>query len=145
MSTPTKRVETAQRQGHLSGGTIIDAAVEMTHAQSMMIPRRRALPYAFTGPDEAGPVNAYPAKALAHHWPGPIRSGAVRDQPDLARLVGVSRSRGTQVMCLLWLAPDTQEAILLGTAEPTESGLRLIAAEPAWVHPRQACSSRRWR
>jgi hypothetical protein len=29
--------------------------------------------------------------ALAHHWRGLIRSGAVRDQAELARLVGVSR------------------------------------------------------
>ncbi len=44
--------------------------------------------------------------ALAHHWRGLIRSGAVRDQADLARLVGVSRARVTQVMRLLDLAPD---------------------------------------
>ena len=31
--------------------------------------------------------------ALAHHWQGLIRSGAVRDQAELARLVGVSRAR----------------------------------------------------
>ena len=52
--------------------------------------------------------------ALAHHWQGLIRSGAVRDQADLARLVGVSRARVTQVMRLLDLAPDIQEAVLDG-------------------------------
>lgn len=48
--------------------------------------------------------------ALAHHWRGLIQSGAVHDRADLARLVGVSRARVTQVMNLLWLAPDIQVA-----------------------------------
>lgn len=60
--------------------------------------------------------------ALAHHWRGLIQSGAVRDQADLARLVGVSRARVTQVMSLLWLAPDIQEEILLLDAARHQGG-----------------------
>jgi hypothetical protein len=41
-----------------------------------------------------------------------IRTGAVRDYAHLARLGQVSRARLTQVMNLLHLAPDIQEAIL---------------------------------
>ena len=35
--------------------------------------------------------------ALAHHWNGLLRAGTVRGRADLARLVGVSRARVTQV------------------------------------------------
>jgi hypothetical protein len=76
--------------------------------------------------------------ALAHHWQGLIRSGAVRDQAELARLVGVSRARVTQVMNLLWLAPGIQEDVLLGIAERAEAGLRRLAAEPIWRRQRGA-------
>ena len=72
--------------------------------------------------------------ALAHHWRGLIRSGAVRDQADLARLVGVSRARVTQVMRLLYLAPDIQEAILDGVVDGpgVDMVLRKIAEEVSW-------------
>lgn len=71
--------------------------------------------------------------ALAHRWRGLIRSGAVKDQADLARLVGVSRARVTQVMGLLWLAPDIQEAVLFGEVDVDERGLRLAGAEASWL------------
>lgn len=51
---------------------------------------------------------------LAHHWRGLIRERVGRDQADLARLVGVSRVRVTQVMDLLWLALNLQDAVLDG-------------------------------
>jgi hypothetical protein len=72
--------------------------------------------------------------ALAHHWQGLIRSGAVRDQADLARLVGVSRARVSQVMRLLDLAPDIQQAVLHERVDGlgAELGLRAVAAESAW-------------
>jgi len=71
--------------------------------------------------------------ALAHHWQGLIRSGAVRDQADLARLVGVSRARITQVMSLLWLAPAIQEAVLECNVGIAERALRDLAVEAAWA------------
>lgn len=70
--------------------------------------------------------------APARCWRGLIRSGAVRDQADLARLVGVSRARVTQVMGLLWLAPEIQEAVLFGEIEADERGLRERAGEVVW-------------
>ena len=77
--------------------------------------------------------------ALAHHWQGQIRSGAVRDQADLARLVGVSRARVTQVMNLLWLAPDIQEAVLGGKVDGpgVEKALRAVAEVPLWTEQRR--------
>jgi hypothetical protein len=41
-----------------------------------------------------------------------VRSGAVRDYAELARLGQVGRARLTQIMSLLHLAPDIQEEIL---------------------------------
>jgi hypothetical protein len=46
-----------------------------------------------------------------------IREGVVRDQAEIARLTKVTRARVTQIMNLLYLAPDIQEEILFLTAE----------------------------
>ena len=79
------------------------------------------------------------ALALAHHWRSLIRSGTVRHQTDLARLVGVSRARVTQVMRLLDLAPDIQKAVLDGRVDGpgVEKALRAVAAEPVWAEQRR--------
>ena len=50
--------------------------------------------------------------ALAIRFEELVRSGAVRDYAELARLGQVSRARITQIMSLLHLAPDLQEEIL---------------------------------
>jgi hypothetical protein len=50
--------------------------------------------------------------ALALRFDELVRSGAVRDYVELARLGQVSPARITQVMSLLHLAPDLQEKIL---------------------------------
>lgn len=74
-----------------------------------------AAPGPFPGPERIPRVAR--VLALAHHWQGLIRSGAVRNQADLARLVGVSRARVTQVLDLLWLAPEIQEDILSASGD----------------------------
>ena len=50
--------------------------------------------------------------ALAHRLDRLLRQGVVRDYAELARLGHVSRARISQVMNLLYLAPDVQEAVL---------------------------------
>jgi len=50
--------------------------------------------------------------ALALRFEELVRSGAVGDYAELARLGQVSRARITQIMNLLHLAPDIQEQIL---------------------------------
>src|SRR3990170_2361781 len=50
--------------------------------------------------------------ALAIRFDGMLQRGEVKDYADLARLGHVTRARVTQVMNLLMLAPDIQEAIL---------------------------------
>src|SRR6516162_3205416 len=58
--------------------------------------------------------------ALAHRFEGLIRAGAVADYAEIAHLGHVSRARVTQIMDLLLLAPDIQDAILF--LPPTENG-----------------------
>lgn len=80
--------------------------------------------------------------ALAHRFAGLIESGDVRDYADVARLAGVTRARVTQIMNLLHLAPDIQEALLdlprtLHGPDPFhEKDVRPIAAEPLWSKQR---------
>jgi hypothetical protein len=50
--------------------------------------------------------------ALAHRFDGLLREGAVESYIDLARLGHVTAARLSQVMSLLYLAPDLQEAVL---------------------------------
>ena len=50
--------------------------------------------------------------ALAIRFEGLVKRGDVRDYADLARLGYVTRARITQIMNLLNLAPDIQEALL---------------------------------
>ena len=76
--------------------------------------------------------------ALAIRFERLLADGEVRDYADLARLGHVTRARVTQIMNLLNLAPDIQEAILF--LPPTEAGkdqikewqVRPIMAEPEW-------------
>ncbi len=51
--------------------------------------------------------------ALAIRMDDLVRRGEVADYADIARLGHVTRARVTQIMNLLCLAPDIQEAILI--------------------------------
>ncbi|NIA16123.1 MAG: hypothetical protein GWP08_18840 [Nitrospiraceae bacterium] len=81
--------------------------------------------------------------ALAIRFEHLLASGAVRDQTELAELGHVTRARVTQIMNLLHLAPDIQEAILHlprvteGRAPIAERHLRAIAAEVDWQKQRR--------
>jgi hypothetical protein len=84
--------------------------------------------------------------ALAIRFDGLIRSGAIRDYADLARLGGVSSARISQIMGLLNLAPDLQEQILflarvVDAPDPiTERALRKICGLLCWTEQRQLWS-----
>jgi hypothetical protein len=58
--------------------------------------------------------------ALAHHFEDLVHQGIIADYATLARLGQVSRARVTQILNLLCLAPDIQEAILF--LPPTQQG-----------------------
>lgn len=81
--------------------------------------------------------------ALALRFDRLIRDGEVRDYAEIARLGHVTRARVTQIMNLIHLAPDIQEAILFlprvteGDDPITERHLRRICACPDWREQRR--------
>jgi len=76
--------------------------------------------------------------ALAHHLQDMLDRGEVKSMAEIARLGHVTRARVTQIMNLLNLAPDIQEAILFlprtvtGHDPITERDLRPIASILDW-------------
>ena len=84
--------------------------------------------------------------ALALRFDALIRSGAVKNHAELARLGHVSRARISQIVSLLLLAPDIQGEILFlpatkrGRAPILLCHLWPIAANPDWK-----CQRRKWR
>ncbi len=81
--------------------------------------------------------------ALAIRFDQLVRDGAVADYAEIARLGHVTRARLTQIVNLLNLAPDIQEALLLlppgekGRDPITERELRPITAVPDWKKQRR--------
>lgn len=96
--------------------------------------------------DEPEPVAVAPGRvpriaklmALAIRFEDLVRSGEVADYAEIAQLGQVTRARVSQIVNLLNLAPDIQEAILFhapvaGEREAvSERAVRAIAAEPDW-------------
>lgn len=85
--------------------------------------------------------------ALAIRFDRLLHEGTVTDQSELARLTQVTQPRMTQIMNLLHLAPDIQEALLflprvmLGNDSVHERVLRPLAAELEWQRQRKAWQS----
>jgi hypothetical protein len=98
-------------------------------------------------PDKPEPVRR-PAKvarqlALAHHLEAAIVRGLVLDQAALARKLGLTRARVTQLFDLLMLAADLQEQVLAleavdGVEPMAERTLREVAHAGTWSEQRAA-------
>ena len=109
--------------------------------------KSRSVTLAETPPPKPEPVRR-PAKvaqqlALAHHLQAAIDRGAVADRADVARKLGLTRARVTQLLDLLLLAPDLQDAVLaleaVDGAEPmAERALRAVAHAGTWAEQRAA-------
>jgi hypothetical protein len=83
--------------------------------------------------------------ALALRLDRLLREGSIRDQAELARLGRVTRARVSQILALVYLAPDIQEEVLFlrgghRGADLILADLRPIAALFDWAGQR-----RRWR
>ena len=98
--------------------------------------------------------NLYPARlarqlALAHTLQGRIDSGEFANQAALARALGFSRERISNLLDLLNLAPDIQEEILFlecaaGCQPAAEADLRrAVLKSPVWEEQRVAWASLR--
>ena len=110
--------------------------------------KSRAVTLAETPPPPKPEPVRRPAKvaqqlALAHHLQAAIDRGAIADRADVARKLGLTRARVTQLLDLLLLAPDLQAAVLaleaVDGAEPmSERALRAVAHAGSWVEQRAA-------
>ena len=80
--------------------------------------------------------------ALAHRWNRLIEEGVVTNYSEISRMMGLSRARVTQIMDLLYLAPNIQEEILLPMCaekkelEVSERAMRQITRIPSWTEQR---------
>jgi hypothetical protein len=78
--------------------------------------------------------------ALAHKIQQAIDRGAVRDRAEVARRLGLTRARITQLVDLSLLAPDLQEQFLFaesidGVEPMSEQKVRAVAG--SWVEQRR--------
>lgn len=99
---------------------------------------RRREPARPTTPLPVGPTPIARRVALAHHIEALIDAGEMSDYADAARRLALSRARLTQVCDLALLAPDIQEAVLLGCCEPRDRHLREVGRHPLWTDQRRA-------
>ena len=79
--------------------------------------------------------------ALAIQFQDMIQRGEARDYADIARLGCLTRERVSQIMELVWLAPDIQQEILefrtTGTRFPiSEVAVRNVADRLSWTEQR---------
>lgn len=65
---------------------------------------------------------------LGHYFERLVRSGAVKDYAEIARMTGLTRARVTQIVDLTLLAPEIQSQMLLGSSgsHPSEACLRTL-------------------
>jgi hypothetical protein len=96
-------------------------------AESTPHPRRRGVP------------RVTRLMALAIKFQDMIEGGELRDYADIARLGYVTRARLTQIMNLLNLAPDIQQALLEGSVSPgfTERDGRCVTRLVFWEKQRE--------
>lgn len=76
------------------------------------------------------------------HLQSAIDRGIVADRAAVARKLGLTRARVTQLLDLLLLAPDLQRAVLVleavdGTEPMSERALRAVAHAGSWMEQRE--------
>ena len=133
--------------GRRALGSDTDAIVSVARGELYRV-RGRAVAFTPDGRPPALATVRRPARvasmlALAHHMERAIRAGTYRDQADLARALGFTRARITQVSNLTCLAPDIQAEILAMEAvdgrEPLrERTLAPVVAPLVWTRQREA-------
>jgi hypothetical protein len=94
------------------------------------------------------PAKAAQLLALAHHLREAIESGRLPDGASVARALGFTRARISQILDLTLLAPDIQEAVLgleaVDGAEPpvNERVLREVLRTASWREQRERLAER---
>ena len=125
-------------------GPTVEFVVHLTNGHRGRRQLRRGKPPVLTHVEPGSIPRVTRLLALAHRMEELVREGHVQNYVDLARLGGVSRARLTQILSLLLLAPDLQEAILglprttAGRDVATERGMRHVVREVDWERQREA-------
>jgi hypothetical protein len=141
--------QTEERAEKSTGAVLVDD-FRVCDAPFRRVRRERRVVLSMTPPQPKPEPVRRPAKvaqqlALAHHLQAAIDRGAITDRADVARKLGLTRARVTQLLDLLLLAPDIQMAVLqleaVDGAEPmAERTLRAVARAGTWVEQRSAWS-----
>jgi hypothetical protein len=92
------------------------------------------------------PARVAIALALAHKIEDAIQRGVARDRAEVARRLGLTRARVTQLLDLTLLAPELQAQVLAleavdGVEPLSERGLRAVAHRNTWTRQRSAWAS----
>ena len=74
--------------------------------------------------------------ALAHSIEQLVEQEGVKNLAEVARVIGVSRARVTQIVGLLGLSPQLQELILSGQLHIAERQLRRVLQTAVWDEQR---------
>ncbi len=101
--------------------------------------RSRRRPIAPVGPPQLFPARVARQVALAHALQARIASGEFETQAQMARALGLTRARISQLFDLLVLAPDIQEEILLGGTPECrlrEPAIRKLSGVVLWSEQR---------
>ena len=112
---------------------------------------RRARKVVRSGPPPEKAPDALPRIArlltLAHKWEGMVRRAEAKDYTEIARRMGLTKVRVSQVLGLTLLAPDLQDRLLLAPGEAharpiPEHRLRDVSGEPRWTAQRRILALR---
>lgn len=111
-------------------GRVVRLSSEPPEAQAQVAPVRR-------------PAHVARMLALAHHIQGAIDRRVVADRAEVARKLGLTRARITQLLDLTLLAPDLQARVLeleaVDGVEPlTERQVRDAVHAGSWAQQRAA-------
>lgn len=98
-------------------------------------------------PPPTRPLRAAEMLAVAYQMERMIETGIVRDRAEMARVTGFDDSRISQIMNLLWLAPEIQEAVLLAEVDSgrdwvTAKELLPLARCTSWAEQRRRFEQR---
>jgi len=142
LDTTTSPISDAHQQDHAARATrtITGQLYRHRRGRGMVF---RAEPPAPPPEPVRRPARVAQMVALAHRLEAAIASGQFKDRAELARTVGLTRARITQIMDLVLLAPDIQEEVLemeaVDGAEPMSvRALQAVAGALTWAEQQAA-------
>ena len=128
-----------------TGRTPASAAPGLVRVSTPLVRRKRSQ-VVLEAPSELSetgpPSKVAQMLGLGHEIVRLVEEGVLEDLTDAAEVLGFSRGRISQIVDLTLLAPDLQEALLLGVTNTAtaERRLRTVVAAGDWGEQR-----RRWR